>query len=422
MHKPSPSARWQVPYDDINFRRPVRTLSSAVRRPFGRRLRPDETTHAAAAPTVAEAATQDTDRIVQNGGGNTNAVVDGEATPNVIEAGTQDANQRPEGTEGSANAVTVDDNDDPDRRGPVQKESIVGRYYPELYGLGGQYEEYDEDDEDDEDGDLQTEDHVRPGAGRGIRPLYDGRGGNPFVSAATRRRRRSDYRAGKRRRPLEADDRFPPPAGYHPSLEAKDGESPLQVKGEKPATPVRAERVQTHANLKTGHPDVPGTSAAPPTRRRRQRRFHNIWPFDKEEAMTEEIIHQTEEVHFTPAQEAKLTPEQKQLRMSRSRLLLLFDLDLSCVMTTEGLAFLGPELIGGKKQMRTIFWDSWIRCVLLIVPVALAVGCTQGESIPTFVVNFIATIPLANVAGFAGDELSLRTGISTGSLISVTMR
>lgn len=116
--------------------------------------------------------------------------------------------------------------------------------------------------------------------------------------------------------------------------------------------------------------------------------------------------------------------EEVETRKNRNLFSRIFDLDLAAVRTTEGSGFanMGSELIGIKAQLSSIFWGSWTRRFLFTAPPALVVGYLQGQSSVTFVLNFIAIIPLTSMAGFAGDEVSLRTGIGVGSLFSVTIR
>ena len=73
-------------------------------------------------------------------------------------------------------------------------------------------------------------------------------------------------------------------------------------------------------------------------------------------------------------------------------------------------------------QFRDIFFSSWINILLLAIPAGITVRYVIGYSVVTFVVNFIATIPLVLLVGYAADELQLRAGLTLGNLINVTAR
>ncbi len=72
--------------------------------------------------------------------------------------------------------------------------------------------------------------------------------------------------------------------------------------------------------------------------------------------------------------------------------------------------------------MRAILHNTWINVLLVLVPAGFAVRYVFGTSLPTFVVNFLAVIPLSIQAEYAMAELTLRIGESWGGLAYITIR
>ncbi|KAL9109685.1 MAG: hypothetical protein Q9227_005723 [Pyrenula ochraceoflavens] len=79
-----------------------------------------------------------------------------------------------------------------------------------------------------------------------------------------------------------------------------------------------------------------------------------------------------------------------------------------------------PEHFTVASQIRATLLNSWVNLLLLAVPAGFAVRYAIGYSITTFIVNFLATIPLVLLVGFGADEIQIRVGITLGSLISVS--
>ena len=78
--------------------------------------------------------------------------------------------------------------------------------------------------------------------------------------------------------------------------------------------------------------------------------------------------------------------------------------------------------ITAASQFRTVFLNSWVNVLLLAVPAGFALRYRLGYSITTFVVNFVAGIPLVLLVGLGADEIQVRVGITLGSLINVCAR
>ena len=72
------------------------------------------------------------------------------------------------------------------------------------------------------------------------------------------------------------------------------------------------------------------------------------------------------------------------------------------------------------SQLRATFFNSWINVLLIFVPVGIAVKATGVSEVATFVVNFIAIIPLAGMLSFATEEIAERTGETIGGLLNAS--
>ena len=73
-------------------------------------------------------------------------------------------------------------------------------------------------------------------------------------------------------------------------------------------------------------------------------------------------------------------------------------------------------------QVKRIFLYSWINVLLLAVPAGFVVRYVIGYSVATFVVNFIAIVPLVLLVSLGADEIQLRVGLTLGGLINVSAR
>src|SRR5262249_10627677 len=72
------------------------------------------------------------------------------------------------------------------------------------------------------------------------------------------------------------------------------------------------------------------------------------------------------------------------------------------------------------NQLQRTFLNSWINVLLFAAPVGIGLHFTAVNPIATFVVNFIAIIPLAATLSFATEEIALRTGETLGGLLNAT--
>lgn len=62
-----------------------------------------------------------------------------------------------------------------------------------------------------------------------------------------------------------------------------------------------------------------------------------------------------------------------------------------------------------KKGLTVIFLSSWVNVLLVFVPIGIASHFVWSPTV-TFIMNFLAIIPLAKLLGFATEDISLRTG------------
>jgi hypothetical protein len=65
--------------------------------------------------------------------------------------------------------------------------------------------------------------------------------------------------------------------------------------------------------------------------------------------------------------------------------------------------------ISTKEGLMTIVKSSWVNVLLVFVPIGIASHFVWSPTI-TFIMNFLAIIPLAKLLGFATEDIALRTG------------
>jgi len=72
-------------------------------------------------------------------------------------------------------------------------------------------------------------------------------------------------------------------------------------------------------------------------------------------------------------------------------------------------------------QARAAVFGSWINILLVCVPIGIALGNTPSvNGIITFVINFLAIIPLAGILSYSTEEISLRVGETLGGLLNAS--
>ncbi|GAA5937903.1 hypothetical protein JCM10213_001929 [Rhodosporidiobolus nylandii] len=75
---------------------------------------------------------------------------------------------------------------------------------------------------------------------------------------------------------------------------------------------------------------------------------------------------------------------------------------------------------GWRSSLMNIVKYSWLNVLLVFVPVSWAMHFTGQGSVITFVMSFIAIIPLAALLGFATEDLAIRVGETIGGLLNAT--
>ncbi|SGY16660.1 BQ5605_C012g06942 [Microbotryum silenes-dioicae] len=75
---------------------------------------------------------------------------------------------------------------------------------------------------------------------------------------------------------------------------------------------------------------------------------------------------------------------------------------------------------GWRTSGMNIIKYSWLNVLLVFIPVSWAMHFSHQGSTITFVMSFLAIIPLAALLGFATEELALRVGDTIGGLMNCT--
>ncbi|OBZ86771.1 Vacuolar calcium ion transporter [Choanephora cucurbitarum] len=75
--------------------------------------------------------------------------------------------------------------------------------------------------------------------------------------------------------------------------------------------------------------------------------------------------------------------------------------------------------ISTKDGLMTIIKSSWLNVMLVFVPIGIASHFVWPPTV-TFIMNFLAIVPLAKLLGFATEDIALRTGEVIGGLLNAT--
>lgn len=72
-----------------------------------------------------------------------------------------------------------------------------------------------------------------------------------------------------------------------------------------------------------------------------------------------------------------------------------------------------------KEGLLSIIQATWLNLLLIVLPFGWASHFVWSPTV-TFILNFIAIVPLAKLLGFATEDLALRTGEVIGGLLNAT--
>ncbi|ORY72411.1 Sodium/calcium exchanger protein-domain-containing protein [Leucosporidium creatinivorum] len=75
---------------------------------------------------------------------------------------------------------------------------------------------------------------------------------------------------------------------------------------------------------------------------------------------------------------------------------------------------------GWRTSAMSIVKYSWLNVLLIFVPVSWAMHFSGQSPTVTFVMSFLAIVPLAALLGFATEEIALRVGDTFGGLLNAT--
>lgn len=73
----------------------------------------------------------------------------------------------------------------------------------------------------------------------------------------------------------------------------------------------------------------------------------------------------------------------------------------------------------GRKVQQTLT-SNYVNVFLVFVPLGIVSGAVGWSPTATFILNFLAIIPLASLLSFATEELSARLGQTLGGLLNAT--
>ena len=63
---------------------------------------------------------------------------------------------------------------------------------------------------------------------------------------------------------------------------------------------------------------------------------------------------------------------------------------------------------------------NYANVLLVFVPLGIIAGAAKWDSVATFILNFLAIVPLAGLLSFATEELSAKLGQTVGGLLNAT--
>lgn len=73
-----------------------------------------------------------------------------------------------------------------------------------------------------------------------------------------------------------------------------------------------------------------------------------------------------------------------------------------------------------RNQLQRVLFDSWFNVLLFLAPAGIVLHSVRGDSVETFAVNFVATIPFQFMAEQGLEEIQLRLGPTYSGLLYIT--
>ncbi|KAI8967429.1 Sodium/calcium exchanger protein-domain-containing protein [Mycotypha africana] len=93
--------------------------------------------------------------------------------------------------------------------------------------------------------------------------------------------------------------------------------------------------------------------------------------------------------------------------------------EISSAEEKEGISFVNSKRITIVEGLMKIIKSSWVNVLLIFVPFGMASHFIWSPTV-TFILNFLAIIPLAKLLGYATEDIALRTGEIIGGLLNAT--
>ncbi|CEL53188.1 Vacuolar calcium ion transporter OS=Schizosaccharomyces pombe (strain 972 / ATCC 24843) GN=vcx1 PE=3 SV=1 [Rhizoctonia solani AG-1 IB] len=81
----------------------------------------------------------------------------------------------------------------------------------------------------------------------------------------------------------------------------------------------------------------------------------------------------------------------------------------------------GHKVPGFWQSLKAIALSSWLNILIVFLPFSWIAALAKWEEVYTFILSFIAIIPLENLSEYGGEQLALYCGESMGDLIVITL-
>ncbi|KAF8748556.1 hypothetical protein RHS01_10772 [Rhizoctonia solani] len=92
-----------------------------------------------------------------------------------------------------------------------------------------------------------------------------------------------------------------------------------------------------------------------------------------------------------------------------------------CKLNGERVRERGHKVPGFWQSLKAIVLCSWLNILLVFLPFSWIAALAKWEEVYTFILSFIAIIPLEKLSEYGGEQLALYCGESIGDLIVITL-